>query len=735
MGVVIQLNTVLRIDTEDARGLYRVICRNRVKDVWFLGFIEALNPNQLPRPSVGSVSAVPTPLLKEWMQSGSARLVQVVPTARQLRPMDFLSPAAQKASERRMVCLEPLLNPEELAKALAGRCGLGPVVKKVVELGVSRASAYRMWALLCTNGFDARSAVAAFDRCGAPGRPKPVAVKRKKAGRKTKAQELGLPVKHPQRALNEADRLIIVRLYRVHHRPETTLNKVYEKIILNGYVKSYEQTPKGLMPVLPRQGTYPNRRQVRHVIATDIDKLEKLRRATTLGHFARNKRGLRGKAFDGANGPGHTYAIDSTVGDIYLRSSINRSWLIGRPIVYLLVDVWSTAIVGFYICLSAPSWATARVALFSALCGSPLLSALWGFDDSVALHPAPALPFRLLCDRGEYLSQGAMRTGLELGLNAAFNPAYRPDLKGLVEVLHRIVKDEQYSSFVPGAMDARRKELDLRPDLRDSAMTLREYAQYLQITFAQYNLFAERTHRLTGDMIAAGVMPSPAGLWRFGHEAGFGYLKSIPQQRLITSLLPATEVSVRRNGVFMAQLQYQSEVMEQLQWTARARNFGAFSEEMHHFPGSVSRMWWPNPAGGLADFRLAPNARAVPETALDEWMDALVLPTLGHADRAHEALLSKLKLSAQKDQLVASAKAATKDAGELSRSAMPPVREVRRLESSLGPADELGADSLAAKGGAPTEPPTPETSDPDPYEACKQELLRKLNKEGADDGE
>lgn len=735
MGVVTRLNTVLRIDTDDAHGLYRVICHNKVKDVWFLGFIDALNPDQLSRPSVGSVSAVPAALLKEWKHCGLAKEVQVVPPARQLRPMEFLSPAAQRTLERRLVCLEPLLNPEELSKALVGRRGLGPVVKKVVELGVSRASAYRMWALLCANGFDARSAVAAFDQCGAPGRPKPVVDGRKKAGRKTAGQVLGLHEKHPQRALNEADRQIIVRLYRVHHRPETTLNKVYEKIVLNGYVKSYEKTPKGLMPVLPPQGTYPNRRQVRHVIETDIDKLEKLRRATTLGHFARNYRGLRGKAIDGATGPGHTYAIDSTVGDIYLRSSINRSWLIGRPIVYLLVDMWSTAIVGFYICLSAPSWATAKVALFSSLCGSPLLSDLWGVDDSAALHPAPALPFRLLCDRGEYLSEGARRTGLELGLNAAFNSAKRPDLKGLVEVLHRIVKDEQYSSFVPGAMDARRKELELRPDLRDSAMTLREYAQYLQITFAQYNLFADRTHRLTGDMIAAGVMPSPAGLWRFGHESGFGYLKSISEEKLITSLLPSTEVSVRRNGVFMAQLDYQSEVVEQLQWTARARNFGAFSEEMHHFPGSLSRMWWSNPAGGLAEFRLAPNARTVPETALDEWMDALVVPTLGQADREHQALVSKLKLSAQKDQLIASAKAATKQAGELSRSAMPPIREVRRLEISLGPADELSACALDHDGAEPSESLFPEALEPDSYEACKQELLRQLNKQGPDNVE
>jgi hypothetical protein len=97
--------------------------------------------------------------------------------------------------------------------------------------------------------------------------------------------------------------------------------------------------------------------------------------------------------------------------------------------------------------------------------------------------------------------------------------------------------------------------------------------------------------------------------------------------------------------------------------------------------------------------------------------------------------VSKLKLSAQKDQLIASAKAATKEAGELSRSAMPPIREVRRLEISLGPADELSACALDHDGADPSESLVPEALEQDSYEACKQELLRQLNKQGPDDVE
>ena len=730
MAMMVTLNSVLRIDVDGNRGLYRTICQHHGIGVHFLGFVDALSPEQLPRPTVGSIAKVPTGVLKEWLDTGHAREVQIAPMARQLRPTASLSPSVQRSLEHRLACLEPFLNTETLAEALIRPRGLGPVVKQVVALGSSRATAYRLWTMLCAYGFDASSAVAAFDQCGAPGRARPVPVGKRKAGRKTKAQELGLPEPQPQRALTEVDRQIIVRLYRVHRRAETTLRKVYEKIILNGYVSKYEQTDKGLMPVIPPQGTFPNQRQVRHVIETDVDKLERILRATTKGHFDRNKRGLRGKAIDGVSGPGHTYAIDSTVADIYLRSSINRSWLIGRPIVYVVVDMWSTAVVGFYICLSAPSWATAKVSLFSTLCRPALLADLWGFDGITSLDPAPALPFRLLCDRGEYLSQGAAKTGIDLGLNSAFNPAYRPDLKGLVEVLHRIVKDEQYSSFVPGTMDARRRELELRPDLRESAMTMREYAQYLHLAFTQYNLFADRTHRLTGDMIAASVVPSPAGLWRFGHEAGFGFLKTIPEQRLITSLLPIADVSVRRNGIYMAQLQYHAEVAAQLQWTARARNIGTFAEQMHLFPGSVSRMWWPNPAAGLETFSLTPNARTVPETLLEEWMDALAVPKLAQSDRDYAALTAKMKLSAMTGQIFAEAKRATQAAGELPRSAMPPVRDVRRLENLLGPADELCADEPPLASMPIIDRNLNDEAEPDPYESCKQELLRQLNLDG-----
>jgi hypothetical protein len=238
------------------------------------------------------------------------------------------------------------------------------------------------------------------------------------------------------------------------------------------YVTQYDMTGSKPVPVLT-QGTYPTLHQFRNLVDFETKAYERSRLLTTAGHFNRNMRGLRGHAHDDVPGPGYVYAIDSTIGDIYLRSSIDASWIVGRPIVYIVVDVWSTAIVGFYVCLEGPSWRTAKLALFSTFGDPMLVASLWGSPHGLMLDPVPGVPGMLLCDRGEYLSMGASADSVTIGMNTAFNPPYRPDLKGPVEVLHRIAKDEQIRSFLPGAIDARRREYDLRTDPRDSALTLR----------------------------------------------------------------------------------------------------------------------------------------------------------------------------------------------------------------------------------------------------------------------
>jgi putative transposase len=685
---ILMVNAAFRIHDQGLDGLYRVVAIPPGSEHAWLGFIGPgedsagdENGSRKTPLAPGSVVRVSTSLMKELEQAGAATDVEMHAAGHRLRP-ELLDGRQRTIWERRCALAKPFLNHTALCNALEETGGLGPVIKlALLTEACSRASAYRVWELLCVRGFDVSSLVPDFALCGAPGVRRPISKSARKAGAKTFCERIGGVEPHPQRGVTAQDRIKIAFQYKALMRPGMAFQKIYVQIIQRLYVSSYRQTPKGLEPVLPEQGTYPNQRQARYIVETELKAVERRRLRTTEGHFNRNHRGLVGRMYDNVYGPGVAYAIDSTVGDVFLRSSINRAWFVGRPVVYFVVDIWSTAIVGFYLCLTGPSWDTAKLALFSVAADSQMLAELWGGDAASVLNPHPTLPRSLWCDRGEYLSLGARETGTLLLFDPSYNPAYRPDYKGMVEVVHRIEKDEQFC-LIPGAFDARRKELELKSQYRDAGLTIREYARYLQCCINYYNATADRRHRLTAEMIAVGVHPSPAGLWRFGHEAGMGYLKLTPQEQLMRALLAKKQAVSRRDGVFMESLHYESETAHAEEWSAMARNFGSKALEAYHFPGSTSRIWLPDANCRLQEFRIRPNARAPEDLTLDDWRDALATSKGQHSpsDLERQRLEFALSFRSQTENMVRAAQAKNLAAEERDAQQAPAIRDARRME-------------------------------------------------------
>jgi putative transposase len=729
--VALIFNQVLRVDGEDLHGFFRIVAAPAAQPTVWLAYISALpmlgEDEKSTAQVLGSLTQVARATLAALAESGRVAPVELQPLGKLLTPSELLESREKALWESRQRLMAPFLDHGRIAQALEKTWRIGSLVRAALESGEgNRATVYRLWRLLCQHGFDASSLNPRFERCGAPGVLRPHREGMKKIGRKTTRERLQEPDPSPQRPVTELDRTKILHYAKAFSKPGMPLSELYVKIINTVYVTEYERTADGLRGIPPAQGTFPNLRQVRHIIESGVDRLERKLRKTTQGHFERNHRGLRGKSYDGVPGPGHAYAIDATIGDIYLRSAVNPAWIIGRPIVYMVVDVWSTAIVGFYVCLFGPSWRAAKLALFSAFCDPKLLAELWGFEFVEVLNPAPTVPFHIWTDRGEYLSTGARETCQELAINFAINPPYRPDMKGLVEVLHRITRDKPYP-FLPGAINARRKELELRTDAVSSVFTLREYVQYLHSTFVQYNLFSQRENRLSAEMIGAGVQPTPAGLWRFGHEVGVGYRKAMPQDRLITGLLERGSAVVRRDGVFHESLQYEAPIAMERQWTAHARNFGVMEHSVYRFSGNVSRFWWPDPEGRLHEFKLRANARAPTDISFDEWRDALMVDKCQQDDRDYERLKAKLANLEHTEALRARAVARTAAADAAYVGPKPTVREARMLDhlAESGPSIDVEGPHRAQldQAGAADE------SSFSSYDALMDEVFSNLNRE------
>jgi len=419
---------------------------------------------------------------------------------------------------------------------------------------------------------------------------------------------------------------------------------------------------------------------VRRVLETELPRIVQIQEQTTAGHFLRTKRGLRGKSWHQIPGPGHTWAIDSTVGDIYLRSTINRAWVIGRPVVYIVVDVWSTAVVGFHVCLEGPSWPMAQLALFNSVANPEQLAELFGYTAELTLNPQPTLPVSLWMDNGEYRSKAGRSFGIHI-LDEAFTPPYRPDWHGIVEVLHRIEKERIQS--IPGAIDYRRKELELRQYRPfESVMTLPEFTAYLHSVFTIYNISADRSHRLDARMKACDVIGSPAGLWRFGHSVGIGSQRYVPQSELMMDMLPQGLACVTRTGIFHGGLQYDWPESCAEEWATLARNKTGWDIQTRYHPGAVAKIWTPDAcASGLEALTLSDSASAPPQAPVFDYLDAQEYGRLKRPEVEHQRTLVQLKGLVKQNQLVDRAKALTKEADLLCAGApRPSSTEARHFE-------------------------------------------------------
>ena len=192
---------------------------------------------------------------------------------------------------------------------------------------------------------------------------------------------------------------------------------------------------------------YPTENQFRYRAAQFVD--EKKRAGSV--KYNKDMRGILGSSRQEADGPGAVYQIDATVADIYLVSHTDPYAVVGRPELYFVTDVFSRMIVGFYACLSSASWDNARSALLNAFTDKVDFCRTYGIHICSEDWPCVGLPRALVVDNGELISKASNAIISELGITVKNEPAWRPDLKGIVESRFRLLNISTKAAL-PGAV-------------------------------------------------------------------------------------------------------------------------------------------------------------------------------------------------------------------------------------------------------------------------------------------
>lgn len=293
------------------------------------------------------------------------------------------------------------------------------------------------------------------------------------------------------------------------------------------------------------------------------------------------------------NGPGTRFQIDATAADIYLVSSFDVNKVIGRPVVYAVVDVYSRIITGIYVGLEGPSWIGAMMALDNMIADKVEFCKQYDIEITEEQWPTYHLPEIIIADRGEF--EGYSVAGLINNLNVKIEntTAYRGDLKGIVERKFRTFNGK-VKQKAPGAIQ---KEYRERGDIDyrlNATLNLKEFTSLIITMVLQHNHKIIDKYPMEKEMITDGIVPTPINLWNWGIQNRKGRLRTIDRNILRLNVLPREKATISRAGIKFNNLLYGSKRAIEEQWYAKLKNK---SIEIVYDPRSLDKIYIPNDNG------------------------------------------------------------------------------------------------------------------------------------------
>jgi putative transposase len=134
-------------------------------------------------------------------------------------------------------------------------------------------------------------------------------------------------------------------------------------------------------------------RQFQHYYLTRVPPEVRKRRAMGDRAYSLTGRPKVGHALQHCPGPGAYFAIDATIADIYVVLRFDRTVVVGRPTIYLAMDLWSRMIVGVHVTLDPPSFEGVALVLESLVTPKTEICSRFGFAIGVDDWPCDGFPF------------------------------------------------------------------------------------------------------------------------------------------------------------------------------------------------------------------------------------------------------------------------------------------------------------------------------------------------------
>lgn len=432
----------------------------------------------------------------------------------------------------------------------------------VADSGKKRYEIKRIFSLYLQRGMRENAFTTHYENCGARGESRSLG--NKKVGRPHNPDKNGKPV-IGRNVTPEVDVLIDAILQKYYFKQNAlSLSDIYEKFIDENFSFKVKDGPN---IVKDRDSTISYEQFLYHVNKKLAKQTEKdiIKRIGQL-KFDLEQRILTKNATMEVDGPGKMFIIDATVGDVWLVCRDDRNRIIGRPVFYIVIDVFSRLITGIYVGLEGPSWVGASMALVNMVEDKVTFCNRIGVElKDPSMWPCKHLPDLILADGGELMGHMPEKLVKYLNIKLKNTAPYRGDLKSIVERRFRIFNG-RFKRKSPGAIKAdfnSRIDKDYRLDAILDIEQIRNMFTYYVILHNNTPISKYPPHL---EQIMSGTPPTPVELWTWGIANLRGKLNPVDENVFKLNLMIDARATMTREGLKFRRAFYMCDDMHPEEW-------------------------------------------------------------------------------------------------------------------------------------------------------------------------
>ncbi len=487
-----------------------------------------------------TIFLLPSKDLVKWATEGAARVEKS-------NSSNILLPDSEDENYLKKQALMRFIMQEygPLYEKLYGKTTKTNLKKTMEDLGIQRDAAWRAIRRFLQSGLDMAAIV--DGRSLRSGKRNPYKYSKKTGHPTMNALGKGVPLTDEIRTyFDEAIKDFLIGRAK-------TKKDAYMTMIEKHFINE-EEIPTGIrVSVLP-DNLRPTLKQFLNYTRVRVPQEEIDKAKTSAREQRNNKRLLLSDNLQGVMGPGDLWEVDECEIDLSLVSVENPSVTVGRPIVYVMIDVYTRMIVAYSVAFDNNSVLGITNCFLNLLDDKQELCNRFGIQIGADEWPSKILPLRLRSDYGaEYISHAMDTICCKLGVAKELVSPATGSLKGQVEQVFHQIHAAQNSLLEGKGLIEKRHDSNHH---QEAALNIQEFEAVLLTYIVGHNRKYMEKYPLTKDMRQQNVEPRPIDLWKYGVSLN-GSPRPITNEVMFRhSLLLPVKASVGRAGITFKGLFY-----------------------------------------------------------------------------------------------------------------------------------------------------------------------------------